>query len=117
MTKVNSPKDPSRRNFMAIAGGAAELAAMATMGISTEQGERSPNIPEVDIDKMTYAENEADVLVVEGGIAGLFAAVKAHNAEAKMLMVSKGRLGASGQTPFAMGIFAYVRPGNVQDES
>jgi succinate dehydrogenase/fumarate reductase flavoprotein subunit len=107
MTNVNSPKDPSRRNFMAIAGGAAGLAAMAAMGISAKQGECSPNIPEIDIDKMTTTENEVDVLIVGSGIAGLFAAVKAHDAGAKVLMVSKGRLGASGQTPFARGIFAY----------
>jgi succinate dehydrogenase/fumarate reductase flavoprotein subunit len=47
------------------------------------------------------------VLVIGGGMAGLFAAVKAHDAGANVLMVSKGRLGASGQTPFAKGIFAY----------
>lgn len=107
MTKVNSPKDPSRRNFMTIAGGAAGLAAMAAMGISAKQGECNPNIPEIDLDKMTSTENEADVLVVGSGIAGLFAAVKAHDAGAKVVMVSKGRLGTSGQTPFARGIFAY----------
>ncbi len=38
---------------------------------------------------------------------GLFAAVKAHDAGAKVMMVSKGRLGSSGMTPFAKGIFAY----------
>ena len=57
------------------------------------------------MDKMTYKENEADVLVIGGGIAGLFAAVKAHDAGAKVIMASKGRLGSSGQTPFAKGIF------------
>ena len=47
------------------------------------------------------------MLIIGGGMAGLFAAVKAHDAGAKVMMVSKGRLGASGQTPFAKGIFAY----------
>ncbi len=47
------------------------------------------------------------MLVVGSGIAGLFAAVKGHDAGARVLMVSKGRLGSSGQTPFAKGIFAY----------
>lgn len=46
-----------------------------------------------------------DVLVIGGGMAGLVAAVKAHDAGAKVMLVSKGRLGASGQTPFAKGIF------------
>ena len=40
-------------------------------------------------------------------MAGLFAAVKAHDAGAKVMMVSKGRLGSSGLTPFAKGIFSY----------
>ena len=107
MATFQHPKEMSRRNFMALAGGAAGLAAMAAMGISAGRGACSANIPEIDIDKMTYAENEADVLVVGSGIAGLFAAVKAHDAGARVLMVSKGRLGSSGQTPFARGIFAY----------
>jgi succinate dehydrogenase/fumarate reductase flavoprotein subunit len=50
---------------------------------------------------------KTDVLVIGGGMAGLFAAVKAHDAGAKVLLVSKGRLGSSGQTPFAKGIFKY----------
>ncbi len=85
MTTFQSPKGMSRRKFMAFAGGAAGLAAMAAVGISAERGECSANIPEIDIDKMTVTENEADVLVVGSGIAGLFAAVKGHDAGAKIL--------------------------------
>ena len=107
MTTIQNPKEMSRRKFMAVAGGAAGLAAMAAMGVSAERGECSANIPKIDIDKITYAENEAEVLVIGGGMAGLFAAVKAHDAGARVLMVSKGRLGSSGMTPFAKGIFAY----------
>ncbi|MFH1215511.1 MAG: FAD-binding protein [Pseudomonadota bacterium] len=92
---------------MAVAGGAAGLAALAAMGVSAGNEGYKANIPEVDIAKMTYDKNEVDVLVVGSGIAGLFAAVKAHDAGARVLMVSKGRLGSSGQTPFAKGIFAY----------
>ena len=106
---TESPKSTgvSRRKFMALAGGAAGFAAMAAMGISARQGECSANIPEIDMEKVTVAENETDMLVVGSGIAGLFAAVKGHDAGARVLMVSKGRLGSSGQTPFAKGIFAY----------
>ncbi len=50
---------------------------------------------------------ETDVLVIGSGIAGLFAAVKAHDAGAKVMMVSKGRLGSSGLTPFGKGVFSY----------
>lgn len=48
-----------------------------------------------------------DVLVVGGGMAGVFAAVKAHDKGAKVLLVDKGAVGRSGQTPFARGIFRY----------
>ncbi|MDX2446164.1 MAG: FAD-binding protein, partial [Desulfobacterales bacterium] len=107
MENSKNPKDRSRRNFMAIAGGAAGLAAMASMGIFAGDTEITNNISEIDIDKMTYEENETDILVIGGGIAGMFAAVKGHDAGAKVMLVSKGRLGSSGQTPFAKGIFAY----------
>ena len=107
MTNSEMSKERARRKFWALAGGAAGFAAMDAMGLSAGSGECSANIPEIDIDKITVAENEADVLVVGSGMAGLFAAVKAHDAGAKVLMVSKGRLGTSGMTPFAKGIFAY----------
>ena len=107
MTTLQNPKDMSRRKFMAVAGGAAGLAAMAAMGFSPEREAYGANIPKIDIDKMTYTENESDVLVIGGGMAGLFAAVKAHDAGSKVMLVSKGRLGSSGQTPFAKGIFAF----------
>jgi len=107
MTNSQTPKDISRRKFMTVAGGAAGLAAMAAMGLSPDQGDCSPNISKVDISKINYSENQADVLVIGGGMAGLFAAVKAHDAGAKVMIVSKGRVGSSGQTPFAKGIFAF----------
>ncbi len=107
MNQQKNDKGLSRRNFMAIAGGAAGLAAMAAMGISARDGAISANIPEIDINAMAHEETETDILVVGSGIAGLFAAVKGHDAGAKVLMVSKGRLGSSGQTPFAKGIFAF----------
>ena len=49
------------------------------------------------------------MLVIGGGMAGLFVAVKAHDAGARVLMVSKGRVGSLGLTPFAKGIFSYDR--------
>ncbi len=107
MTPLQNPKEMSRRSFMTLAGGAAGLAAMAAMGFSPDQAAFGANIPEIDVEKMAYPENDADVLVIGGGMAGLFAAVKAHDAGSKVMLVSKGRLGSSGQTPFAKGIFAY----------
>jgi succinate dehydrogenase/fumarate reductase flavoprotein subunit len=44
---------------------------------------------------------ETDVLVVGGGIAGSFAAVKAREQGVDVTLVSKGYIGRSGQTPWA----------------
>lgn len=97
----------SRRNFMALAGGALGAVAMASVGMSMESEGRVDNIPDIDINSMEYEENETDVLVIGSGLAGLFAAVKAHDAGSRVIMVSKGGLGTSGQTPFARGLFAF----------
>ncbi len=43
---------------------------------------------------------ECDVLVVGGGIAGGYAAVKAHDAGAKVVLVDKGYMSRSGQSPY-----------------
>lgn len=107
MTLSKKPEGISRRNFLAAAGGAASLAAMTAMGLSSPNKAFSANIPKIDVNKIRYKNNEADVLVIGSGMAGLFAAVKAHDAGAKVMLVSKGRLGSSGQTPFAKGIFAF----------
>ena len=50
---------------------------------------------------------ETDVLVVGGGMAGIFAAVKAKEQGADVILASKGRIARSGQTPWATatGVF------------
>lgn len=104
MKKEQDDKGLSRRQFVAIAGGAAGLAALGSMGFLSGFTE---NNLEIDPDKINLQEIQTDVLVIGGGIAGVFAAVKAHDAGAKVLLVSKGGLGSSGQTPFAKGIFVF----------
>ena len=105
MKKTEIKSNISRRKFISLAGGAAaSLAAMSAMGMPLDW---ALNDPEIDIDSLDMDKISTDVLVIGSGMAGLFAAVKAHDAGAKVLMVSKGRLGASGQTPFAKGIFAF----------
>ena len=94
----------SRRKFMAWMGGAAGVATLASMGIPTHWEE---NEVKIDVNIIPLQQKETDVLVIGGGMAGLFAAVKAHDAGARVMMVSKGRLGSSGQTPFAKGMFVY----------
>ena len=94
----------SRRQFMSLAGGTAGFAALSVAGMQLDW---ALNHPEIDIDTLENTTMRTDVLVIGSGMAGLFAAVKAHDAGSRVLMVSKGRLGSSGQTPFAKGIFAY----------
>lgn len=104
---MNNPSNHggvTRRQFIALAGGVAGLTALAT--INFPEGWFANESPAED-NEFEYQDNEADVLVLGSGIAGLFAAVKAHDAGARVMMVSKGRLGTSGQTPFARGIFNY----------
>lgn len=94
----------SRRHFMALAGGIAGMATLSALGVPTGW---ASNPSKVAVDTVNREELTTDVLVIGGGMAGLFAAVKAHDAGSKVMLVSKGRLGSSGQTPFAKGIFTY----------
>jgi succinate dehydrogenase/fumarate reductase flavoprotein subunit len=94
----------SRRKFIGLAGGVAGVAALASVGSKPTYASKKP---QAQLSKMKYEERQSEVLVIGGGIAGLFAAIKAHDAGAIVTMVSKGRLGSSGQTPFAKGIFSY----------
>lgn len=52
---------------------------------------------------------KTDVLVIGGGIAGCFAAIKAREDGATVTLVDKGYVGRSGQTPFA-GTFSVFNP-------
>ncbi len=98
-------KGISRRQFLGLSGGVVAAATLASIGFKYNNGTK--NEREVDLSTITSKESETDLLVIGGGMAGLFAAVKAHDAGAKVLLVSKGRLGSSGSTPFAKGIFSY----------
>ncbi|MBC8486876.1 MAG: FAD-binding protein [Bacteroidetes bacterium] len=104
MNNSDSNTGMTRRKFITVAGGVAGLAALGSMGIYSGWGK---NETELNTEEMMNEEHSSDVLVIGSGMAGLFAAVKAHDAGSKVIMVSKGRLGSSGQTPFAKGIFAY----------
>ena len=100
----SSKKGLSRRQFLGLAGGVVGAAALTSIGMKLRLGK---NVREIDLNDFAYKESETDILVIGGGMAGLFAAVKGHDAGAKVMMVVKGRLGSSGQTPFAKGIFVY----------
>jgi hypothetical protein len=94
----------SRRQFMGVAGGLASMAALASLDFNAPP---QRNQPKIKADDFKNEQREVDVLVIGGGMAGLFAAVKAHDAGARVLLVSKGQVGSSGLTPFAKGIFSY----------
>ncbi|MDK2973156.1 MAG: hypothetical protein PWP23_2911 [Candidatus Sumerlaeota bacterium] len=101
MTASAEKSTMNRREFIALTAVATgELAAFGMSGWAQ-------NKLELDPDSVTNTDYVTDVLVVGGGMAGLFAAVKAHDAGASTLIVSKGRLGSSGLTPFAKGFFTY----------
>lgn len=102
--KHNKENGINRRQFLQIAGGAAGYAALWSLGVRNGW---AANVPSFDVRNLGFQEDQTDIIVVGSGLAGLFAAVKAHDAGAEVIMVSKGRLGTSGQTPFARGIFAW----------
>ncbi len=57
---------------------------------------------------------ETDVLIIGGGIAGLFAGIKAKDEApgATVTLVDKACPGASGCSAFAAGVFPYWQPGD-----
>lgn len=94
----------TRRKFLGLSASAAGIASLGSLGMSLGWAE---NVTEVESKNIKKTVKVVDVLVIGGGMAGLFASVKAHDAGSKVMMVSKGRLGTSGQTPFAKGVFSY----------
>lgn len=54
---------------------------------------------------------EADVLVIGGGLAGCFAAIKAKENGANVLLVDKGNVGKSSISTFAAGVLCAFIPG------
>ncbi|MBU2992890.1 FAD-binding protein [Octadecabacter sp. 1_MG-2023] len=100
MTAPTETHAPNRREFLALSGA---TAGAASLGMAAW----AQNVVEIDVDAITNTDHATDVLVIGGGMAGLFAAVKAHDAGASTMIVSKGRLGSSGLTPFGKGFFVF----------
>ncbi|THH36923.1 FAD-binding protein [Aliishimia ponticola] len=111
MTTHEDNAAPTRRDFIALSGASAGLAAIGAAGWAQ-------NAAEIDAESFTNTDHATDVLVIGGGMAGLFAAVKAHDEGAAVMIVSKGRLGASGLTPFGKGFFVFdpkTESGSIDD--
>ncbi len=100
MTEHRETSAPTRRQFLALSGA---TAGVASLGMAAW----AKNTVAIDVDAITNTDHATDVLVIGGGMAGLFAAVKAHDAGAATMIVSKGRLGSSGLTPFGKGFFVF----------
>ncbi|MEM5583501.1 FAD-binding protein [Roseibium sp. AS2] len=100
MTAQDHTTGPTRRAFLALSGATAGLASLGMEAWAE-------NRVEIDADAMGNSDLSTEVLVIGGGMAGLFAAVKAHDAGAATMIVSKGRLGSSGLTPFGKGFFVF----------
>ncbi|QBG49166.1 FAD-binding protein [Verrucomicrobia bacterium S94] len=106
-----------RRGFLgAVGGGCAVISAAAYAGREMPVGNEGrpsmshgggPSVKKKNAAEGRLTQVTADVLVVGGGMAGVFAAVKAHDSGARVLLVDKGSVGRSGQTPFARGIFRF----------
>lgn len=107
-----------RRGFLgAVGGGCAVVSAAAyanrDAGADDSNGRPSmpmgsgPAVKKKEAVEGAIKQVTTDVLVVGGGMAGVFAAVKAHDNGARVLLVDKGAVGRSGQTPFARGIFRF----------
>ncbi|MDX2485568.1 MAG: FAD-binding protein [Pseudodonghicola sp.] len=110
-TTIDETTAPTRRAFLALSGAAAGVASFGGAAWAK-------NNVEIDVSAISNTDHETDVLVIGGGMAGLFAAVKAHDAGAKTLIVSKGRLGSSGLTPFGKGFFVFdplTETGSIDD--
>lgn len=50
---------------------------------------------------------QTEVLIIGGGMAGCFAAIRAKEAGADVVLVDKGYVSSSGQTPFANTLFVF----------
>jgi succinate dehydrogenase/fumarate reductase flavoprotein subunit len=56
--------------------------------------------------------HQADILIIGGGMAGLWGAVRASDVPHKVLVVDKGKIGRSGCAAFAAGIYFLPLPGD-----
>ncbi len=104
----------TRRSFIGTVGGSCAVLSVAGLTVSDALAkdrhsvhQREKRAPAKDFRNGEMRQVSTDVLVVGGGMAGVFAAVKAHDNGAKVILVDKGAVGKSGQTPFARGIFRF----------
>ncbi len=53
---------------------------------------------------------DTDVLIIGGGVAGMYAALKANDLGLRVMLISKGPLGRSGGSAFAGTLVSFLKP-------
>lgn len=105
MSKEKITRDLTRRTFLKSAAAGVGVAALSTIGLSGARAAITPGeVPKWD--------DETDILVLGYGGAGASAAIAAHDAGAKVLIVEKAPFGG-GNTGCCLG--AMLLPNNVPD--
>ncbi len=95
----------TRRDFLKAAG-----VSVAALSAAKLFGGFAENAAVAAAEDMPLSRTDADVLVIGGGYAGVFAAVAARAKGLNVVLVDKGMVGRSGMTPWANGF-------NVFDEA
>jgi len=89
----------NHRDLFKVAGVGAAALAIPRMGFTANDGQKF-------VDAIPREEIETNVLVIGGGYAGVFAAIKARKKGVDVTLVEKGTIFKSGLSPFARG-FSY----------
>ncbi len=98
----NGLLDCSRRDFLKVSGIGVAACAITGIGLVRNAGAATmTNVHEEIV--------ETDVLVIGGGIAGTFAAIKAKEKGLDVTLVDKGHVGRSGKSPW-LGAFTVYDP-------
>jgi succinate dehydrogenase/fumarate reductase flavoprotein subunit len=90
----------NRRDFMKTAGIGAAALSMGAAGMMF-------NANPVAAATLSHDTIDTDILVIGGGMAGTFAALKAKEQGLNVLLVDKGEVGKSGLSPFWQGVSIY----------
>ena len=97
----------TRRSFIGTVGSSCAVLGLAGLSAGDSQAQQrqgAPPGPRQRTSAKTVSEGKmtrvsTDVLVVGGGMAGVFAAVKAHDDGAKVMLVDKGSVGKMRSDP------------------
>lgn len=96
----NKLVDASRRDFLKATGISFAALTMAGAGFMA-------NANPISAAMLSSKQVDTDVLVIGGGLAGVFAAIRAKENGANVTLVDKGQVGKSGLSPFWSGTATY----------